>query len=256
MSDASAKLPPRQAERQAIWVLLVSCICLTLLDYGCDRAWVSATLGQWPNTGWRAAFIDCCVSPRQPLGRSLYWVGVNLACYLILPYLTIRLILRRPLAEFGLRWDGAFKLWPIYGLMLLIMLPLVAWISGSSSFLASYPFLRLPAGAPLWPTFLWWELLYFCQFFALEFFFRGFLLHGIAPHCGRISVLIMTVPYCMLHFGKPMPETLAAIVAGVVLGSLSLHSRSIIMGAIMHCSVALAMDGFALWRKGLLPGLN
>lgn len=239
-------------ERQAAWVMLVAAVCLALLDYLCDRAWVAAGLSQWFGVSAAQAFDTCCVKPANPLGRNVYWVLVNLGCYLLLPMATIRWILRRPLHEFGVRWRGSLSAFRLYLLMLALMLPLVWLASASPGFLASYPFLRLPAGSPLWPVFLWWELLYFAQFFALEFFFRGFLLHGLAPQCGRMSVLIMTLPYCMLHFGKPMPETLASIFAGLVLGSLSLHSRSILLGALMHCSVALTMDMAALWRKNLL----
>jgi membrane protease YdiL (CAAX protease family) len=54
----------------------------------------------------------------------------------------------------------------------------------------------------------------------------------------------------MIHFGKPFPETLAAIIAGIVLGTISLKSRSIWMGVAIHYTVALSMDIAALWQKG------
>ncbi len=37
----------------------------------------------------------------------------------------------------------------------------------------------------------------------------------------------MVVPYCMIHYGKPYLEACAACVAGVILGSLSMKTRSI-----------------------------
>jgi len=55
----------------------------------------------------------------------------------------------------------------------------------------------------------------------------------------------------MIHFGKPFPETMAAIIAGIVLGTLSLKSRTIWMGVLIHYSVALTMDLSAVWQKGL-----
>ncbi len=239
------------SERQALLVLLVSCICLTLLDYLCDRNWVLRCLQEFVGSDAARRFRECCVA-RTSVGSYVYWALADIACYLILPLLTIRYLLRRPLADFGVRWQGALASWRLYLGMLAVMLPLVWLASGTSGFLRNYPFMYFAPGAALWPTLFWWELLYFAQFFALEFFFRGFMLHGLAPHCGRMSILIMTVPYCMLHFGKPMPETFAAILAGFVLGSLSLKSRSILLGALIHCSVALSMDVAALWRKGLI----
>ena len=79
-----------------------------------------------------------------------------------------------------------------------------------------------PAGRciRLWPyLYVWWAL-YWLQFAALEFFFRGFMLHGLVPRLGWAAIFAMVVPYNMLHYGKPMPEALAAIVGGIVLGTL------------------------------------
>jgi membrane protease YdiL (CAAX protease family) len=53
----------------------------------------------------------------------------------------------------------------------------------------------------------------------------------------------------MIHFGKPMPETLGAIFAGIILGVLSLKSNSIWLGVLLHFSVAIAMDCFALLHR-------
>lgn len=240
-----------EQEKQALAVLLISCVCLTLLDYLTDLNWVLRCLQEWQGADGARPLRACC-SARDSTGRLVYWALTGIACYLILPLITIRFILRRPLADFGVRWQGALAAWRLYLGMLALMLPLVWLASGSGGFLRLYPFMHFAPGASPWPTLLWWEPMYFAQFFALEFFFRGFMLHGLAPQCGRMSVLIMTVPYTMLHFGKPMPETLAAIAAGMLLGSLSLKSRSIFLGALIHCSVALSMDTAALWRKGLL----
>jgi membrane protease YdiL (CAAX protease family) len=62
----------------------------------------------------------------------------------------------------------------------------------------------------------------------------------------------MIVPYNMIHYGKPMPEALVAIVGGLVLGSLSLKTRSIWWGAALHCAIAATMDLLALWHAGVV----
>jgi membrane protease YdiL (CAAX protease family) len=90
------------------------------------------------------------------------------------------------------------------------------------------------------------------QFFGLEFFFRGFLLHSLKPSLGTYSIFVMMVPYCMIHWGKPMPEAFAAIFAGLFLGWLSYHNGNIWMGLVLHCTVAFSMDVMALFNKGLL----
>jgi membrane protease YdiL (CAAX protease family) len=95
-----------------------------------------------------------------------------------------------------------------------------------------------------------WQCLYLSQFFALEFFFRGFIIHGIKKRFGFYSIFVMMIPYVMIHFQKPMPETFGAVLAGVVLGTLSLKSRSIWLGVAIHYAVAITMDLTALWQKG------
>jgi hypothetical protein len=74
--------------------------------------------------------------------------------------------------------------------------------------------------------------------------------HGLKKEVGFYAVFIMTIPYCMIHFGKPMGETFAAIFAGIALGTMSLKSRSIALGVFLHYSVAITMDFAALWQEG------
>ena len=90
---------------------------------------------------------------------------------------------------------------------------------------------------------------YALQFFALEFFFRGFVLRGMAAEFGSMAMMVMMIPYCMIHFGKPLPECLGSIVAGMVLGTLAMDTRSIWGGITIHVAVAWSMDAAALWHK-------
>ena len=61
----------------------------------------------------------------------------------------------------------------------------------------------------------------------------------------------MLTPYCMIHFGKPMPEALASIFAGGLLGYLALRTGSFYLGVLLHAGVALTMDLMALYQKGV-----
>jgi membrane protease YdiL (CAAX protease family) len=167
-----------------------------------------------------------------------------------LPVLVIKFVFKEKLRNYGLTKGSLFKDYKLYLLMFMVMIPLVLYFSRTDGFQYRYPFYRLATNEPLWPNFWTWELLYLFQFFCLEFFFRGFMVHGLKQRFGYYSVFMMTIPYCMIHFGKPLPETIAAIIAGIVLGTLSLKSRTIWMGVIIHYSVAIAMDLSALWQKG------
>lgn len=63
----------------------------------------------------------------------------------------------------------------------------------------------------------------------------------------------MVVPYCMIHFGKPWPEALSSIAAGILLGTIALRTRSIWIGFFIHESVAFSMDLVALLKTDGIP---
>ncbi len=62
----------------------------------------------------------------------------------------------------------------------------------------------------------------------------------------------MVVPYVMIHFRKPMFETVGAVIAGSVLGVLSLRTGSIWGGFLIHIAVAISMDVAAMAIRGAL----
>jgi membrane protease YdiL (CAAX protease family) len=184
------------------------------------------------------------------LNRLAYWISIVLIFYLVVPILFIKLVFHEKLSDYGFRFGNLKKDYSIYLVMLVIMLPIVYMMSKTHSFQLRYPFYNLQSGEHLYPNFWLWEAMYFVQFVGVEFFFRGFMLHGTKRRLGFYSIIFMVVPYCMIHFGKPMAETVAAIVAGLALGLLSLKSKSIVPGILIHYSVAIAMDFAALYQKG------
>lgn len=214
-----------------IVILVLACLSLTFNEY-------------------LPKILKADLYPSNPeLSRLGKWVLVLFVFYFIIPALIIRFWFREKLTDYGLRLKDAFNDYYLYVIMLAVMVPLVWFFSQTPGFQAKYPFYDLRSGEALFPGFLIWEVLYLAQFFALEFFFRGFMVLGLKHRFGFYSVFIMTVPYCMIHFGKPLPETLAAILAGIVLGTLSLKSRSILLGVAIHYSVGLLMDLAALYHR-------
>ena len=95
--------------------------------------------------------------------------------------------------------------------------------------------------------------MYFAQFFALEMFFRGFILGALRRSFGSGAIFSMAVPYCMIHFGKPYLEVCGAIVAGIALGSLSMKTKSIYQGFMVHITVAALMDWLSLRHRKATP---
>ena len=180
-----------------------------------------------------------------------YWAGIRIAAFLLFPVLAIRLLLRERIRDHGLRLGSLPGHMRAYLLILAVVLPPVLLSSLRPEFRAYYPFYR---NAHLsWLDFGLWELLYAAQFFALEFFFRGFWLTATRRAFGSHAAYAMMVPYCMIHFTKPLLEVLGAIVAGIVLGLLAMHSRSIWGGVLVHVVVAVTMDVCALLGGPGLP---
>ena len=185
-----------------------------------------------------------------------YWVGWRVGGFLLIPLLVVLLLPGERFRDYGLGTRGMMKhLW-IYVVLFGIVLPAVVVVSYTPSFMYHYPFpwSRAHMAEPIpWRMFLAWELMYAAQFFALEFFFRGFMLSALRRSMGAYAIFAMVVPYCMIHFGKPLAETLGAFVAGLILGTLALRTRSIWCGVFIHVSVAVAMDVAALLQKGTFP---
>lgn len=223
---------------------------LSIVRYFGDSFFTATVLQEW-------GFEETANSLRawvkeSDLHRLGWWVGTMFIVYLLVPLMLIRFVFRESPLDYGLRLKGAFTDWWLYAVMLAVMVPLLFYFSSTSSFQARYPFYNASHDASLWPNFWIWELMYFIQFVGVEFFFRGFMTLGLKKRFGFYSIFMMTVPYTMIHYGKPMPETIGAILAGIVLGTLSLKSRSVWLGILIHYSVAITMDLCALWRKGLL----
>ncbi|MEO7730999.1 MAG: type II CAAX endopeptidase family protein [Kofleriaceae bacterium] len=180
---------------------------------------------------------------RELLGFA-WWSGWRVFGYVVVPMAVLACLPGQRIRDYHVSLRGLGKhLW-IYAIMFALILPAVAIASTTHAFRQTYPFYRLANRS--YTDLALWELLYAAQFFALEFFFRGFLLQGLRRSLGANAIFVMLVPYCMIHYGKPMPETLGALGAGLILGTLALRTRSIWGGVLIHVGVAVTMDVLAL----------
>lgn len=178
---------------------------------------------------------------------QLWWAFWTIVVYVPIPMLIIYFIFKEKPRDYGFFFRVKGKHLALYILMYLIVLPFVIYASTRADFQSVYPFYRGAYQASMF-EFMAWESAYLLQFLALEFFFRGFLVIGLERYFGRLSVWIAIIPYCMIHFHKPVLEATGAIIAGLVLGEVSRRTRSILGGVIVHGGVALTMDLLALSR--------
>ncbi|HVK71964.1 MAG TPA: type II CAAX endopeptidase family protein [Kofleriaceae bacterium] len=224
----------RATDWKVLIILVVACVSLTLQEY----------------VGQRDVYEEWFpFDPRHPdrywaLKGFAWWTGWRVFGYLLLPALVIACLPGERVRDYHVSLRGFFKhLW-IYGLMFALILPAVVIASKTQAFRHTYPFYKLAGRSSfdLWT----WEIMYALQFLSLEFFFRGFLLQGLRRAMGANAIFVMLVPYCMIHYGKPMAETMGAIGAGVILGTLAMRTRSIWGGVLIHVGVAWTMDLLAV----------
>lgn len=172
------------------------------------------------------------------------WIGLNLVCLLAIPIVVIRFGLRESVRDYGLA-VGDWRLWTRHvAAYIPLVLPAVAIASRTEEFRNFYPMFALGRDRPV--LLLPWELAYGAYFFAWEFFFRGFLLQGLAERLGPTAIIVQNVPFVMMHFGKPEAEVWASVIAGLALGITAYRSRSILGCWIVHWLCAAAMDVLAM----------
>lgn len=192
-----------------------------------------------------------------------YWFGMSVVLYLVAPLLLSKATNGSFHQKYGLGLGDWRQGLSIAALFLAIMLPIVWYASTTESFKGHYPLagssaynLSVPEGfrASL-PLFVVYELGYLAYFIAWEFLFRGWMVHGLLPWFGRTgAILVQVAPFVIMHFGKAEPETLGAVIAGVALGVLSVRTRSMWYGALIHGVVAVWMDCWSV--PGSLFGLG
>jgi membrane protease YdiL (CAAX protease family) len=217
---------------KVLLVLVVVAVALTLQEYIGDRSYFDRVLHKW-------------ASPKYfELQTFAWWSSWRVVGYVLLPSILIICLPGEHLRDYHVSLRGFWKhLW-IYVVLFLCVLPAVLYASTTPAFRHTYPFYRLANRSQfdLWT----WEALYAAQFISLEFFFRGFILNALRRRLGANAIFVMIVPYCMIHYGKPLPETLGAIGAGLILGTLAMRTKSIWGGVLIHIGVAITMDVLAL----------
>jgi membrane protease YdiL (CAAX protease family) len=231
--DDETERDPRDAGRaslRVLMVLLTVAASLTLQEYIGGHDTYERQVPHDGSTYWE-------------LRGFAWWSLWRLAGYVLIPMLVLACLGER-IRDYHISLRGFFRhLW-VYALLFAAVLPAVLAASTTQAFRHTYPFYRMANRSLL--DLVLWELLYGLQFLSLEFFFRGFILHGLRRALGSNAIFVMLVPYCMIHYGKPLPETLGAIGAGLILGTLAMRTRSIWGGVLIHVGVASTMDVLAL----------
>jgi len=230
---------PASDRAHAALALVYTALALTTLEFWFHPCRVEARLRDLPFGRFAAPSLDA----------GLIWAAGSSLAYVVFPLLIVLFVHKSSPRAVGYQLGGFLRhLW-VYLALYLFMLPFVLKAAGRDDFLSMYPFVGSAAQSR--EHFLIWESAYLLQFFALESFFRGYLLFTLEKAMGWLAVFAMAVPYCMIHYHKPPLEAFGAVVAGLALGALALRFRSWLGGAVLHCLVAFTMDALAAHQRGL-----
>jgi membrane protease YdiL (CAAX protease family) len=247
------RLATGQIDYRPAACMLITAVVLTVQEYYGGRAFYERVIrpelvGLSPPDGPESLAL----SRFDELYGFAWWSLARVFGYVLVPLPIFMLLFPSDrVLDMGLRIRGFFShLW-IYLVCLATVCLVVVVIASQPEFGTYYPFYK--GSSRSWADFFAWEALYFLQFFALEFFFRGWMLAALRRSLGASAIFVMAVPYCMIHYGKPYLEAHGAIIAGLVLGSLAMRTRSIYAGFLVHIAVAFLMDFLALLRRDALP---
>jgi hypothetical protein len=234
--------------------LAMGAVILTLQEYYGGRVLYDDIIRKWIATREvkHPGGILANLARYDELYALGWWAFTRMGGY-VLPLVLWRIFFRKDsILDFGLRTKGFLGHAWIYGLFVAVMIPTMQIVARQPDFGTYYPFYKNASRS--WMDFGMWEALYIGQFFCLEIFFRGWWVRACRSF-GAAAIFSMVVPYCMIHYGKPYLEACGAIVAGTVLGSLSMKTRSIYAGFLVHITVAILMDCLALDHRKALPTL-
>lgn len=230
-------------DARLVMVMLISCLLLIGYYYFGQSVYYQQNFAPLVNDMFglhNTEYVGVLPFWYQGLSATIWRIVLPLGCILLL--------FRESPAEYGYRKPvrGHTR---IYVVLFLVMLPVLAAASFLPSFQMTYP-LYSRAGDSL-SHFVLYQIPYGMRFASVEAFFRGFLLFALFRRLGYYAVPIATIPYCMIHFGGPLPEAVGSIAAGMMLGYLAIYSRSWLPSALLHWGIAFSMDIFTLlqeWR--------
>jgi len=254
-AEQERQLISAETLKNRAWVVIaVACVCLLMLHYlkyssnlhtfiPMLESLFSIPKGQWLSSYYRSDYRE--------LWGYVWWGFWHLLAFIIIPMLTVKLLLKQSLRDYGWQWGDVHKHWLGYVLLTTPIIGFAIMASFRSDFANHYPFYGFAHMS--WMDLLLWESIYIMQFVAVEFFFRGFLVNGLRTQFGSLAVAVMCLPYLMLHFPKLWLESTGAILFGFFLGVLALKSRSIWGGVAVHVAIALTMDFAAMIQTKGLP---
>ena len=166
----------------------------------------------------------------------------------IIPAVSLVLVYDANLLALGLGVPRVSLTGFAYAGVLLIAVPLIHRQAQNESYWSHYPELRLEP----WSRHIWlsnaatWAL----YLLAYELLFRGLLLMSLQQWLGTWPAIgIVTAMYVLSHVDKSAEETFGTIPMSIIFAGAALSTDSIWLPWMIHVSIAVASDSFAVRAK-------
>jgi membrane protease YdiL (CAAX protease family) len=183
-----------------------------------------------------------------------FWITMLL--FFFIPLIIVKYYFKESFRDYGLR-AGKKKIAVILTIPFIFVFFIVAiFTSQQPSMVAEYPLSKLIGMG--WALFVFYEMMYFFYFFAIEVMMRGYIQWGLMRENTKIKgiiiiIAIQTTISTLFHIGKPMMEITAALALGPVLGYVAIKIDSIWYGMFLHFILNIFMDFLILFWLGMLP---
>lgn len=162
--------------------------------------------------------------------------------FFLIPVIVL-FLLRKNLSDFGLNLKQKKLSLMLAATLFLLVSPFIFYIAAQPDFQGYYP---------LWKEFgtgslniLFAEALLLIPMISTEFFFRGFMLFGLKSF-GKNTIIIQTIPYILIHLGKPNLELIISSAAGIFFGFVAYKTKSVLPSAAAHWGLATLLDVLVL----------
>ncbi len=176
----------------------------------------------------------------------IWQFGVFFVLMFIIPFLIVKIIFSERWSDYGLTLGDWKKGLPLLLLIPLVITPIIYFAAQMPDVRSEYPLSKLLFSHK--ELILGYEVLYVLLYYiAWEFFFRGFLLFGLAKKWGVWNaILIQTISSCLIHIGKPEGEIIGSIIVGILFGLIAWRTKSIWYVFALHAAIGVLTDLFII----------
>lgn len=153
------------------------------------------------------------------------------------------------LADWGIGF-GDWRWWlPHHGVLLLALLPVIAWVTYMVPALARYYPMYKPARTSF-DALVTSHVALAVDLAGWEFLFRGFLLFGIARRGDAVLAMVLqALPFFLLHSPKPEIEMLSSFFGGVLAARFCLRAKSFLPLWVIHVAIITTVGFTAYWLR-------